>query len=179
MRPHRSELLSDIGCKVVAVSDSKVALHDKEGLDIDCAILAKKDRNLSSYGEKEKLENNEDVLYIEVDFLIPAALGNVITKENATKIRAHHIMEIANGPTAPEADDILAQNHQHVFPDILVNAGGVIVSYLESVQNHTHHYFEEKEINIKLQQYQTTHRNAAIIFALQNIDQAIKARGWI
>nr|WP_252315597.1 hypothetical protein [Sinobaca sp. H24] len=140
------------------------------------------------------MNSSEDVLYVETDILIPAAMEGVITKSNASRIKAAHVMELANGPTTPEADHMLKENDQHVYPDILVNAGGVVVSYLESVQNHMNYYWEEDEINERMKtfileayenteaaaaHYDTTYRNGAMIFALQKLEQALEYRGYL
>ncbi|RKD69528.1 glutamate dehydrogenase [Sinobaca qinghaiensis] len=189
-----ARLLYDKGFKVVGVSDSKTALYDKEGLDIPKAQEAKENSGLKEYGAAFMLDSSEDVLYVDTDILIPAAMEGVITKNNASRIKAKHIMELANGPTTPEADHMLKEKDQHVYPDILVNAGGVIVSYLESVQNHMNYYWEEDEINERMKtfileayenteetaaSYQTTYRNGAMIFALQKLEQALEYRGYI
>lgn len=189
-----ARLLFEKGFKVVGVSDSKTALYDKEGLDIPKAQKAKENGSLQEYGEEYLLNSSEDVLYVETDILIPAAMEGVITKSNASQIKAAHIMELANGPTTPEADQMLKENDQHVYPDILVNAGGVVVSYLESVQNHMNYYWEEDEINERMKtfileayenteaaaaHYDTTYRNGAMVFALQKLEQALEYRGYL
>ena len=188
-----ARLLYDLGCKVIAVSDSKTALYDQNGLDIPKAQKAKEEGELASYGEADVLDQPDDLLYIKTDILIPAALEEAIHKENVTDIQAKMIVELANGPTTPEAEKILLERNQLVIPDILANSGGVIVSYLESVQNHMNYYWDEKEILQQLkdrilngykrvvdhaEQHKTSYRTAAMIAAIKRLNQAISARGW-
>jgi glutamate dehydrogenase len=135
---------------------------------------------------------NEDILELDVDILIPAALENQILAENAPRIKAKIIGEGANGPTTPEADNILYKSGVFVVPDILANAGGVTVSYMEWVQNLTREQWTEKEVNSKLEQrmveafdavyevhqHEKVHmRTAAYIVALRRMSEAIEARG--
>ncbi|WP_022794211.1 Glu/Leu/Phe/Val family dehydrogenase [Marinococcus halotolerans] len=190
-----ARLLYDLGCKIVSVSDSKAALYEEDGLDIPRAQQAKAGNNgLQDYGENNLLENNMDILYTDTDILIPAAMEGVITKDNANRVKAPKIMELANGPTTPEADHILKDQGQAVYPDILVNAGGVIVSYLESVQNHMNYYWSEDVINERMKEFileayeqteksayehNTTNRNGAMIFAMTRLQEAMEYRGWI
>lgn len=138
--------------------------------------------------------SNEELLIQDCDILVPAALENQITKSNAKDIKASIILELANGPTTPEADDILRERGIHVVPDILANAGGVTVSYFEQVQNNANYYWTEEEVDAKLQRamrpaandvYQmaqeknTNLRNAAYVIALKRVISAMKDRGEI
>lgn len=132
---HAAKSLSDLGMKVVAVSDARSAVHSRGGLDIEILAKHKSDRGLlTDCDGYEALEAGKE-LEVECDYLVPAALGGVITAENASKIKAKTIVEGANGPVTGEADAILRDRNIHVIPDILANSGGVIVSYFEWVQN--------------------------------------------
>ncbi|MCL6576258.1 Glu/Leu/Phe/Val dehydrogenase [Kyrpidia sp.] len=187
-----AKLLADLGCKVVAVSDSKGALYDPSGLDLPRVIQAKEAGNLLDYGP-QRIDSSE-LLELDVDILIPAALEGVITGANAPRIKARIVAEAANGPTTPEADRILHDQGIMVIPDILANSGGVTVSYFEWVQNLTNDYWSEDEVNQRLQramvkayrqvrqtadQHQVDLRTAAFMIAMQRVYEAMKARGWV
>ncbi|HHY66488.1 MAG TPA: Glu/Leu/Phe/Val dehydrogenase, partial [Alicyclobacillus sp.] len=187
-----AKLLADLGCKVVAVSDSKGALYDPSGLDLPRVIQAKEAGNLLDYGP-QRMDSSE-LLELDVDILIPAALEGVITGANAPRIKARIVAEAANGPTTPEADRILHDQGIMVIPDILANSGGVTVSYFEWVQNLTNDYWSEDEVNQRLQramvkayrhvrqtadQHQVDLRTAAFMIAMQRVYEAMKARGWV
>ena len=135
------------GYKVVAVSDSKGGIYDPAGLD-PVKIFEYKQENGELPGEKI---TNQALLELDVDVLVPAALENVITKDNAAHIKAKAVLEMANGPTSTEADEILAQNQVVLVPDVLANAGGVTVSYFEWVQNLQGYYWTKEEVVSKLQ----------------------------
>ncbi|MFQ5910078.1 MAG: Glu/Leu/Phe/Val dehydrogenase, partial [Thermoplasmata archaeon] len=137
---------------------------------------------------------NEDLLEMDVDVLMPAALENVITKRNAGNLRAKIVSEAANGPTTPDADDILFENGVFVVPDFLCNAGGVTVSYFEGVQNAMNYYWEEDEVHQKLDKIMTkafhdvyeahqkhgVHmRTAAYMVAVQRVVEVMKLRGLL
>ncbi|MFJ2031082.1 Glu/Leu/Phe/Val dehydrogenase [Streptosporangium sp. NPDC087985] len=144
--------LADAGCRVVAVSDVTGAVINHSGLDIeDLQTWVKETGGVYGYRHADAL-SHEDLLELDVDVLVPAALEGVITAENAPKVRARLIVEGANGPTTPEADQILTDAGTTVVPDILANAGGVIVSYLEWVQNLQAFSWSENEINTKLRE---------------------------
>jgi len=145
------------------------------------------------YSDGEKLEEKE-VLEIACDILIPAALENQITTKNVKDIKAKLILELANGPITPEADKVLEEMKIDVIPDILANAGGVMVSYFEQVQNNINFYWEEDEVDAKLhkkithaacdvyntaKEYSTTYRAAAYIVAMKRIFDAMKDRGEV
>jgi glutamate dehydrogenase/leucine dehydrogenase len=146
-----AQFLHEAGSKVLAVSDSKRGVYHEKGLDIP-KILAFKERtgSLEGYSEGETL-SNEELLELPCDILVPAAIENQITGRNATRIKAKIIAEGANGPTTPEADEILFDKGVFIIPDILANAGGVTVSYFEWVQNLQEFFWTETEINQKLQ----------------------------
>ena len=132
---HAATYLSGNGGRVVAISDISGACYDSGGIDIPAALAhVKQHRSLEGF-DAEKRISNEELLALDVDVLIPAALGGVLTEENAGDVRAKYIVEAANGPVLPEADEIFRKREIPVLPDILANAGGVTVSYLEWVQN--------------------------------------------
>ncbi len=135
------------GYKVVAVSDSKGGIYVKDGLD-PVKVLEEKEETGSLQGQAI---TNDELLELEVDVLVPAALENVITADNADKIKAKAILELANGPTSPEADQILADKGVVLVPDVLANAGGVTVSYFEWAQNLQGYYWTKEEVISKLQ----------------------------
>lgn len=182
------------GAKVIAVSDTRGGIYSKEGLDPD-AVQKHKIRT----GSVVKFPNttpftNEKILTLDVDILIPAALENIITEKNALSIKARIVAELANGPTTPEADDILYKKGVHVIPDFLCNAGGVTVSYFEMVQNFYMYYWDEREVYERLdkkmtdayysvldtsKEYKINMRQAAYVVAVSRVVQAMKLRGWI
>jgi len=146
---------SMFGCKIVAVSDSKGGIFNEQGLDPE-AVKEHKDKTGSVVGlPGAKPISNEELLELAVDILVPAALENVITENNAANIKAKIVAELANGPTTPEADDILYKNGIHVIPDFLCNAGGVTVSYFEMVQNFYMYYWDESEVHERLDKKMT------------------------
>ena len=188
-----AKLLAELGCKIVAVSDSKGAIYDPNGLDIAKVEHLKDHHTLLDYGAEYQIDPSA-LLELKVDILIPAALENAITSENADQVQAKIIAEAANGPISPDADRILTEKGIIVIPDILANAGGVTVSYFEWVQNLMNYYWSEEEVNKKLtdimvqsfhavyeaaEEYETDLRTAAYIISLKRITEAMKARGWV
>ena len=189
-------LLADtlLGSKVVAISDSKGGIYNPDGLDYQ-AVVEHKKKTGSVVGFKgTKPISNEELLELKVDVLVPAALESVITKSNAENIKAKIVAELANGPTTPEADEILYQKGVHVIPDFLCNAGGVTVSYFEMVQNFYMYYWEEDDIYRQLdkkmtiayhavlatsKKYKINMREAAYVVAVDRVVQAMKLRGWV
>jgi len=185
-------LIAEYGSKIVAVSDSRGAIYNPKGLNPKKVMEHKnKTGSVVDFPGSKKI-SNEALLELEVDILIPAALENQILAENAPRIKAKIIGEGANGPTTPDADEILYKNGVFVVPDILANAGGVTVSYMEWVQNLTRESWTEDEVNSKLEQRmvqafdevykvhqkEKVHmRTAAYIVALTRISEAIEARG--
>ncbi len=178
--------------KVIAVSDSRGAVINREGFDPHRAIEHK--RKTGSVVELPGTEpiSSDELLELDCEVLIPAALENVITASVAPKIKTKILAEAANGPTVPEADEILEQNGVFVLPDILANAGGVTVSYFEWVQNNFGHYWKEEEVNSRLKEkmvtafgevlstakrYRVHMRRAAWILAIDRVAQAIRVRG--
>lgn len=138
------------GYKIVAVSDSKGGILTTAGCDPTVLMEYKKNTGSVMGFKGSKEISNEELLELKVDILAPAALENQITKDNAKKVRAKYIVEVANGPVTPEADKILHERGVMVLPDVLCNAGGVTVSYFEWVQNNMGYYWEEKEVFAKL-----------------------------
>lgn len=190
---HAARLLSEKGIKVIAISDHTGAFYNEKGIDIKAALeyAAKNNRVLKGFTGGTEITNAE-LLTCKCDVLVPAALQNVITEENASKIQAKLIVEGANGPTTPEADPILNEKKIICVPDILANAGGVTVSYFEWVQNKAGYYWTEEEVNTKhdlkmeiafeavwnnASQFNTSMRIAAYITALQKIEQGVKLKG--
>lgn len=180
------------GCKVIAVSDSRGGIVNEAGL-VGEAVLKHKAKTGSVIGfPGSKPISNEDILELEVDILIPAALENVITDANAGNIKAKIMCELANGPTTPEADDILYKNGVHVIPDFLANAGGVTVSYFEMVQNFYMYYWDEELVHQRLDKKMTSAyhatlqasskyginmRKAAYVVAVGRVVEAMRLRG--
>ncbi len=179
---------------VVAVSDSKGAIYNANGLDI-IAVDAHKKATGSVQGFAGATDmTNDELLAIECDILVPAALENAITKEIAPRVAAKAVVELANGPTTPEADAILFEKGIVVVPDILANAGGVTTSYFEWVQNNQGYYWSEAEVLQKLEpimvtafadvwankeEFGTDMRSAAYIHATRRIAEAMQARGRV
>ncbi len=182
------------GSKIVAVSDSKGGIFNSRGLDPVKVFQHKgKTGSVAGFPGAEPI-SNEKLLELKVDVLFPSALENVITGANAGKIKAKIVAELANGPTTPEADDILYKKGIHVIPDFLCNAGGVTVSYFEMVQNFNLYYWELEEVHEKLnkrmttayhatlgtsKRYKVNMREAAYIVAVQRVVEAMKMRGWV
>ena len=180
------------GAKVVAVSDVHGAIYNSKGLDILAVQQFIKDTgSLVGFPEAEALAP-ADLLTLAVDVLVPAALQDQITIENAAQIRARYIVEGANGPTTPQADEILNANGVIIVPDVVANAGGVTVSYFEWVQGLQSFFWSESEVNAKLEQilvrafgqvraaaekYKTDLRTAAYIVGVGRVAEAIQARG--
>lgn len=198
---HVAKLLHHDGYQIVAVSDSKGGTYRKMGFDIPSLIQTKSETRLlkavycnGSVCESVEADaiSNEELLELDVDILIPAALENQITGDNADNIKAKYIVEVANGPITGEGDDILNKKEIMVIPDILANAGGVTVSYFEWVQNRQGYYWKLHEVHERLHtimseefnkvydimnNHETDMRTAAYIHALNRIGSAIKAKG--
>jgi glutamate dehydrogenase/leucine dehydrogenase len=142
-----ARLLSEDGATILAVSDSRGGIYNSKGIDAVGAIRHKQEHGtLSGFGGADDI-SNEELLEIECDILVPAALESVITVKNADRIKTKMIAEAANGPTTPEADRVLFDKGIMVLPDILANAGGVTVSYFEWAQNIQGYYWAEDEVN--------------------------------
>ncbi|MFB6090335.1 MAG: Glu/Leu/Phe/Val dehydrogenase [Halobellus sp.] len=146
-----AKLIDDLGASVVAVSDSSGAIYDPDGLDPRAVKSHKAETgSVSGHGSTEA-KTNEELLTLDVDLLVPAALENAIDGDLATEVRADVIVEAANGPLTPRADDVLTERDVHVVPDILANAGGVTVSYFEWVQNRQRFGWTEERVNDELE----------------------------
>ncbi len=185
---------SMLGCKVLACSDSKGGIYNKEGLDPEAVGIHKAKTSSVINFPGVKPISNEDLLELDVDILIPAAMENVITEENAGRIKARIIAELASGPATTEADEILHKNGIHVIPDFLCNAGSVTVSYFEMVQNAYMYYWEVEDVHKRLDKKMTTAyhsvlnasrkyninmRQAAYVVAVERVVEAMKLRGWV
>lgn len=191
---YSAKFMQELGCRILAVSDSKGGIYSTNGINLDHAV-AYKEKNGSLAGfPGAKAITNEELLELKCDILIPAALENQITSKNADRIKARMVLEGANGPTTPEADEILHEMGTMVVPDILANAGGVSVSYFEWVQNLQNYYWTKAEVNERLDRllvaafntvydtylkYKVDMRMAAYIRAISRVAEAMKARGWV
>ncbi|MCB0031321.1 MAG: glutamate dehydrogenase, partial [Anaerolineales bacterium] len=183
-----------LGMKIVAASDSRGGIYNPQGLD----PAALGDHKLHSHSviDFPGADNisNEELLELDVDVLIPAALESVITGRNAANIKAKVIAELANGPTTPEADDILQAKNVYVLPDFLCYAGGVTVSYFEMVQNAYNYYWTEPVVHERLdekmtnayhavhqlaQQHGVNNRIGAYLVAVSRVAEAVRLRGWV
>jgi glutamate dehydrogenase (NAD(P)+) len=186
------KFLNEMGCKIIAVSSSKGGIYNPKGLDHN--VMVKYYKENGSFENFPDAENITNVALLELpcDILVPAALSNQITKENADKIKAKMIVEGANGPTTSEADRILTERKIPVIPDILANAGGVIVSYFEWVQDVQCFFWSEKEVDTRLKDLldrsydEVFHlswekgfnfRTAAMMLAVKKVADAITVRG--
>ena len=150
-----AQLLEREGCKIVAISDKSGGYYNKTGIDISAALTyVKQHRGLEGFRGGDQI-SNDDLLTLDVDVLVPAALENVITSKNASKIRAKVICEGANGPTTAGADSVLDEKGVFVIPDILANAGGVTVSYFEWVQDRGGYFWDEGTVNNRLTEIMT------------------------
>ncbi|MCY0874988.1 MAG: Glu/Leu/Phe/Val dehydrogenase [Firmicutes bacterium] len=188
-----AKFMHDAGAKVIGISDAYGALHDDKGLDID-SLLERRD----SFGTVTKLFkntiSNKELLELDCDILVPAAIENQITLDNANEIKAKIIVEAANGPTTMEATRILSDRGILLVPDVLGNSGGVIVSYFEWVQNNQGYYWSEQLVMERLEElmvqsfemvYNTATarkidmRLAAYMVGIRRMAEAIELRGWV
>ncbi len=192
---YSAKFLQELGCKIIAVNDSCGGVYNPEGMDaVELMELKEQEGSVCNYSCKERI-SNEELLTLDCDILIPAALENQITAEVARDVKANLIVEAANGPTTPEADKILSEKGIIVIPDILANAGGVTVSYFEWVQNLYNYYWEKEEVDKKLEKIMVSAFNkvyeaynkyedanmriAAYIVAIERLKDAMVTRGWV
>ncbi|MCI0562627.1 MAG: Glu/Leu/Phe/Val dehydrogenase [Nitrososphaera sp.] len=187
-----SQLVQEQGAKVIAASDSRGGVYNKNGIDV-AALRKHKEKTGSVVGfAGTKSITNDEVLETDCTILIPAALENQITGKNAGRVKARIVAEAANGPTTPEADEILFKNKSMVIPDILANGGGVTVSYFEWLQNLRREYWSESDVNERLdknitkafldvyethKKYGVNMRRASTLLAVNRVVEAIKIRG--
>ena len=187
-----ADLLAKIGAKIVAVTDWKGGVYNAQGLDIPAMIeFTKQKKTIDGFPGGEPIENDQ-LFSLDVDVLVPAALENQITDENAANIRAKIIAEGANGPTTPEAHTMLHERGVFVIPDILANAGGVTTSYFEWVQDRHGYFWEESEVNKRLEakmveafhdvlqtsiKYKIDLRTAAYVVAINRVATVTRMRG--
>jgi len=185
-------LLAKEGCKIIAASDSKGGIYNPKGLDVE-DVLRRKKATSSVVGFKDaETITNDELLGLECDILLPAALEDAIRASNAASVKARMIVEGANGPITSEADRILCENGKFVVPDILANAGGVVVSYFEWVQGLQSFFWSEDEVDRQLQTVMVNAfnevlemsqrekldmRNAAYMLAIKQIEEAMMLRG--
>lgn len=182
-----------LGLKIVAVSDSRGGIYNPDGLDYEQVLAHKAQTGSVINFPGAQFVTNEQLLELDVTVLIPAALENAINANNADRIKARVIAELANGPTTPEADKILHAKNVCVLPDFLCNAGGVTVSYFEMVQNAYDYYWEEALVHERLdkkmttafwtvhevaQQHKVHYRLAAYLVAVTRVAEAVRLRGW-
>jgi len=187
-----ARLLHEVGTKVIAASDSRGGIVNENGLDPVKVLQHKQETgSVVGYPGADTI-TNEELLTLKCDVLVPAALENVITAENAPKINTKILAEAANGPVVPEADPILFEKGVFVIPDILANAGGVTVSYFEWVQDNYSLYWKEEDVNKRLKEimqnsfdavievaekYKIDNRRAANVYAVDKVGEAIRVRG--
>jgi glutamate dehydrogenase (NAD(P)+) len=180
------------GARVVAAADSKAGIYSENGIDIPAALKYKAEtKSLSGFPGTREM-SPEDIIGVDCDILLPAALENAITLANVGQVKARIIAELANGPTTPGADQVLFDNGVFLVPDILANAGGVTVSYYEWVQDQNSFFWSEKQINETLEQtmrgafnsvqetadrYGTDMRTGAYILAVDRVAEATSVRG--
>ncbi|MBW2063768.1 MAG: Glu/Leu/Phe/Val dehydrogenase [Deltaproteobacteria bacterium] len=183
-----------LGLRLIAASDSKGGVYNPKGIDVERLVKYKRENGaLGGYPDADSL-TNEELLELKTTVLFPAALENVITEENAGRINCRISCELANGPTTPEADEILYDRGVVVLPDFLANAGGVTVSYFEQVQNTYNYYWSLEEVHKRLdekmkmafhsvysasQQEKIPMRAAAYLVAVSRVAEACKLRGWV
>jgi glutamate dehydrogenase (NAD(P)+) len=188
---HVARFLDEAGARVVAVSDSRGGIYDKKGLDITAVVATKEKKGSVAAARGQKVDNDE-LLELPVDILVPAALEGVITRRNASRIKAKIVAEAANGPTTPDADDILRKKGIVVIPDILANAGGVTVSYFEWVQDLYAFFWDPDMVRNQLdrtirraytdveetaRRHDTDLRTGALILAVGRVEEATRTRG--
>jgi glutamate dehydrogenase/leucine dehydrogenase len=187
-----ARLIAADGAKVIAACDSKAGLYAENGIDVQAALRHKAETKSLSGLPNTKAMSPEEIVGVDCDILLPSALENAITLANVGQVKAKIIAELANGPTTPGADRVLADQGVFLIPDILANAGGVTVSYYEWVQDQYSFFWPEKKINDTLEQamrtafnsvyataqrYDTDMRTGAYILAVDRVAEATRVRG--
>jgi glutamate dehydrogenase/leucine dehydrogenase len=188
---HSARILHELGGKIIGISDSKGGIYNPDGIDpLKAKEHKTKTKSIIGFPETKSI-SNKDLLELDCEILIPAALENVITKENAPQIKAKIIAEGANGPTTPDADEIIHRRGIFIIPDILANAGGVTVSYYEQVQNAINYYWTKDDVQSRLEntmrtafrdvlgiskEHDVPMRLAAYMLAIKRIAFAVKTR---
>lgn len=189
-----ARIMHDMGAKIIAINDSRSGIYNHNGVDPYEVIEHKrKTGKVAGFPGTSEISNAQ-LLALECDVLIPAAIENQITEKNVANVKAKIVAEAANGPTTPEADKILYKRNILVLPDILASAGGVTVSYFEWVQNLQNYYWTEEEVNSRLEQkmvaafnnvynigkeYKADMRSAAYMTAIKHLADAMEIRGWL
>jgi glutamate dehydrogenase (NAD(P)+) len=189
-----ARIMQQLGCRMVAVSDASGAIRSDTGIDADELYRFIGDGGKLTEFESAEEIDPDDLLAVECDVLIPAALGGMIHEHNADRIQCKMLIEGANSPTTPVADDILHENGVYVIPDVMANAGGVVVSYFEWVQNLQHFRWEEREVNDKLgtimrRAYREVSsrakeegiplRESAYLVGIERVVEASRTRGYV
>jgi glutamate dehydrogenase (NAD(P)+) len=192
---YTAQILAEMGCRIVAVSDVSGGFYHPNGLDVDSLLQHVRDAPghlLAGYRGTAEPITGDDLLYLDVDVLVPAAMENQITGDNVDRIQARAIVEGANGPTTPEADRALGDRGVLVVPDILANAGGVVVSYFEWVQNLQSYYWDIATVRRRLEEvmvrsfdtvweFSDTHRvdlrTGAYMLGIGRVADALEQRG--
>ena len=189
-----ARLAREMGCRVTAVSDVQGGIYDESGLDIDMLVEHQREAGTVTGFSGAEAVTNEQLLELECDFLVPAAVSSVIHEGNVARIRAKVVVEAANHPVTPEADRVLSDRGVHVLPDILVNAGGVVGSYFEWTQNLYQHQWEESRFNEELNKIMTrayravremvegeriSYREAAFAIGVGRVAHVAQLRGFI
>jgi glutamate dehydrogenase (NAD(P)+) len=187
-----ARLVAEDGARVVAACDSKAGIYAESGIDVPAALKHKAVTNSLAGLKGTKELSPEDIIEVDCDILLPSALENAITLSNVGRVKAKIIAELANGPTTPGADRVLADRDVFLVPDILANAGGVTVSYYEWVQDQNSFFWTEQQINETLEQtmksafravhntaqrYDTDMRTGAYILAVDRVAEATSVRG--
>jgi glutamate dehydrogenase (NAD(P)+) len=187
-----ARLLRQTGARVVAISDAEGGIYDGNGLDVDALINAPGEARMLPANAPGDRITNEELLTLPVDILVPAAIEGQIHGGNASRVQARMVVEGANGPTTTDGDRVLRDRGVHVVPDIVANAGGVIVSYFEWVQDLQSFFWEESEVNMRLEKLITrsfqevaslqdrdgiSQREAAYLLAVSRVVEATKVRG--
>jgi glutamate dehydrogenase (NAD(P)+) len=191
-----ARIMARLGCTVIAASDAHGAIHSEDGLDTEALqVHVRGGGKLTEFaGDGVESLSPEELMALECEVFVPAALGGMIHAENADRLRTKVLLEGANSPTTPQADEILTANGVHVIPDVMANAGGVVVSYFEWVQNLQHFRWDEREVNEKLgaimrstyrevaaraQEDEVPLRVAAYQTGIERVVDAARTRGYI